>query len=276
MYLRCLCIPQLHTTTTPSPGFPHSPWNPPGVDSFCTWSVSEGLRGSTPAPWCWPPHWPTDRKDRNWLAKALHCFAAVHAMYSWWLCASWPGSCEIWPKRRAFAMSNPMHCDCLPYPRKMHISNACWWPPFHYLLVYSSAAAAIPPKNLPLQTWRPKEVLRLLIGTWFLMICSRLIHVVPRCGFKSTILCANCYAKETEAKQLSIRSISSTFSPPHELKVHHLPGMSCSRKLHQFGSSEWHGRSTKYPAVPPFFLCSWAWVLQAAGVLLYSTCNCSS
>ena len=29
-----------------------------------------------------------------------------------------------------------------------------------------------------------------------------------------------------------------------------------------FGSSEWHGRSTKYPAVPPFFLCSWAWELQ--------------
>lgn len=84
------------------------------------------------------------------------------------------------------------------------------------------------------------------------------------------------YAEETEAKQLSIRSISSTFCPPHELKVHHLPGMSCSRKLHQFGSSEWHGRSTKYPAVPPFFLCSWAWVLQAAGVLLYSTCNCRS
>ena len=28
------------------------------------------------------------------------------------------------------------------------------------------------------------------------------------------------------------------------------------------GSSEWHGRSTKYPAVPPFFLCSWAWELQ--------------
>ena len=28
-------------------------------------------------------------------------------------------------KRRAFAMSNPMHCDCLPYPRKMHISSAC-------------------------------------------------------------------------------------------------------------------------------------------------------
>lgn len=154
-----------------------------------------------------------------------------------------------------------IYCDCLPYPRKMPISSACWWPPFHCLLVYSSAAAAIPPKNLPLQTWRPKEVLRLLIGTWFLMICSRLIHVVPRCGFKSTILCANCYAEETEAKQLSIRSISSTFCPPHELKVHHLPGMSCSRKLHQFGSSEWHGRSTKYPAVPPFFLCSWAWVL---------------
>lgn len=41
-------------------------------------------------------------------------------------------------------------------------------------------------------------------------------------------------SKETEAKQLSIRSVSSTFCPPHELKVHHLPGMSCSRKLHQF------------------------------------------
>ena len=72
---------------------------------------------------------------------------------------------------------------------------------------------------------------------WYLVfddLLTQINHVVPRCGFKSTSLCANCYAKETEAKQLSIRSIPSTFCPPHELKVHHLPGMSCSRRLHQF------------------------------------------
>ena len=274
MYLRYFALFVYTTTTTPSPGFPHSPWNPPGVDSFCTWSVSEGLRGSTSAPWCWPPpidpltvRYRKDRKDR-WprhyivLPQSMQCTAGGCVHHD-------KGPVKSGPKRRGLwkmlymclCQIQCIYCDCLPYPRKMPISSACWWPPFHCLLVYSSAAAAIPPKNLPLQTWRPKEVLRLLIGTWFLMICSRLIHVVPRCGFKSTILCANCYAEETEAKQLSIRSISSTFCPPHELKVHHLPGMSCSRKLHQFGSSEWHGRSTKYPAVPPFFLCSWAWVL---------------
>ncbi len=106
----CICDICIYHRLPLHPSFAHSPWNPPGVDSFCTLSVSEGLRGSTPAPWCWlasrsfhkpNSHWPTDRKDHNWLAKALHCFAAVHAMYSWWLCASWPGSCPMSPKRRA-------------------------------------------------------------------------------------------------------------------------------------------------------------------------------